>query len=146
MADARADVGLDALGRRLPDVLHEVPVVRALVDACGAAEVVERDRDEAALGEAEGELLVEAIEAADVREDHDPDLGGPVGHRTERREAVAVLRFEHEVVVRDGGACDARDRRLGVELEAHRARSLREEAHPLRRTSGAWTRSPSARR
>src|SRR5262249_19594519 len=119
VAHARADVGLHLLVRQL---LHErpvVPVVGPLADPGGAAEVVERDGCVAALGEAERELLVEAVEAADVRQDHDPGRDVSVRNRPERREAVAVAALEDEVVVRDGGARDPRNRRLGVDVEAH---------------------------
>ena len=49
-------------------VLHVLEVVVALPVARGPAEVVERNRGVAALGEAQRELLVEAVEPADVRE------------------------------------------------------------------------------
>ena len=55
-----------------------------------------------ALGEAERELLVEAVEPADVREDHDPGAARLVGRGGEGGEPVAVPGLEHEVVVRDG--------------------------------------------
>ena len=57
-----------------------------------------------ALGEAKRQLLVEAIEPADVRQDHDPGAARLVGHGGEGREPVAVFRFQHEVVVGDGRA------------------------------------------
>src|SRR5438552_3071359 len=69
--DAGGDVGLHALGRRLLAVRPVVEVLAALLGARGAAVEVECDRGVAALGEAEGELLVEAVEAANVREDDD---------------------------------------------------------------------------
>ena len=71
VAHAGADVGLHLLLRELLHERHVVPVVRPLVDPGGAAEVVEGDGRVAALGEAERELLVEAVEAPDVGEDHD---------------------------------------------------------------------------
>ncbi len=102
--DRRGDVRLDAVRRRLHDVLHVVEVVVALRHPGGAAEVVERDRRVAALREAERQLLVEAVEAADVGQDHDPRRGRLLRHGLERREAVPVGGLEHEIVVRDGGA------------------------------------------
>ena len=113
---------------------HELAVLGPLVDTRRAAEVVERDRVKAAFGEAERELLVEGVEAPDVRQDHDAGRDVPIWQRPERRELVAVLAFEDEVVVGDGGARDLRDRRLGVELEAHGAASVRKEARAVRRT------------
>jgi hypothetical protein len=101
IADAGCDVGLHLLVRQLLHERHVVPVVGPLVDAGGAAEVVERDRGVAALREAQRELLVEAVE----------DRGRPAGSRRGRdlslrdgpegREAVAVLALEDEVVVGD---------------------------------------------
>ncbi len=67
MRDARADVRLHLLHRQLLDEGHVVPVVRTLLDTGGATEVVERESHDAALGEAKRELLVEAVEAANVR-------------------------------------------------------------------------------
>jgi len=99
--------------------LHVVEVVVSLGDPRRAPEVVERKCGEAALGEAQRELLVEAIEAPDVREDHDPDRSRLVRGREEGGEPVSVGGHEHEVVVRDGGARNRRNRGLGVELEAH---------------------------
>src|SRR5262249_27542762 len=98
---------------------HVLEVVATLLHAGRAPEEVERNRRVPALGEAERELLVEAVEAADVREDHDADAGFLLRRRLERCEAVPVGRLEHEVVVRDGRARDRRDRRHRVEVEAH---------------------------
>ena len=102
MRDARGDVGLDAVLRRLLDVRHVLEVVAALLGSGRASEVVERDRRVAALGEAQRELLVEAVEAADVGQDHDSGAVGSSGVADERREAVAVRGLEHEVVVGHG--------------------------------------------
>ncbi len=71
--DARCDVRLDAAGVVCCDVRHVLELVVALRDSRRAAEVVEGDRRVSALGEPQRELLVEAVEAADVREDHDAD-------------------------------------------------------------------------
>ena len=91
----------------------------------------------AALGEPKRELLVEAVEAADVRQDHDAGREVSLRDGPEGRELVAVLALEDEVVVGDRGAGDPRDRRLGVDVEAHRVASVREEARSLRRTLSA---------
>ena len=72
-----------------------------------------------ALGEPQGELFVEAVETADVREDDDSDAARLIGKRGECGELVPVGGLEHEVLVRDGGSRDGRDRRQRVELEAH---------------------------
>ena len=119
MLDGSGRVGLDALLGRLLDVLHVLEVVAALLDAGRSPEVVERERRVAALGEAEGELLVEPVQPTDVGEDHDPGRGRLVRGRQERGEAVSVTRLQHQVIVRDGGAGDDGDRRDRVELEAH---------------------------
>ena len=50
-----------------------------------------------------------------------------VWHGRERGETVAVPCLEHEVLVRDGCAAKDRDRRQGVELEAHGRASLAQE-------------------
>ena len=122
--DRRPHVGLDSFGRRLVDMRHVFEVVGALLDSRGAAEVVERDRGDATLREAEGQFLVEAVEAANVRQDDDADTRAFLRRRGEGGEPVAVTRLEHDVLVRDGGSADDRDRRDGVELEAHGRASL----------------------
>ena len=118
-SDRGCGVGLDAFLGRLLDVLHVLEVVGALLDAGRAPEVVERERRVAALGEAQGQFLVEAVEAPDVRQDHDARLGRLVRSRQERGELVAVPRLEDEVFMRDCRTGDDRDRRQRVELEAH---------------------------
>jgi hypothetical protein len=98
--------------RELLYLRHVVPVVVALADAERAPEVVERDGCVSAFGEPECELLVEAVEPADVREDDDAGRARPaVRDCAERRELVAVLRVERQVLVRDGRAGDDGDRR-----------------------------------
>src|SRR5215831_19822663 len=67
----RAHIRLDALGSRLLHMLPVLEVFATLPDPGRAAEVVDRDRPVPALGEAQRELLVEAVEPAHVREDHD---------------------------------------------------------------------------
>ena len=99
--DRGGGVGLDAFRRRLLDVRQVLEVVAALLDAGGAAEVVDRHGRVAALGEAQRELLVEAVEAADVRQDDDARARQLVGQRRERGEAAPSRRLEHEILVRD---------------------------------------------
>ena len=118
-SDRRGDVGLHALGRGLLHVRHVLEVVAALLGAGRAPEVVEGDRCVAALCEAQRQLLVEAVEAADVREDDDADSSVLLGRGHERREPVSVRGLEHELLVRDGCARDRTDRRRGVDVEAH---------------------------
>ena len=120
-ATAAATSRCTPVGRCLRDVLHEGELVVALVDAGGAPEVVDRDRRVAALGEAQRELLVEAVEAADVGQDHDADAGRLVRRRGERGEAVVVRGVQHEVLVGDRGAGDHGDRRRRVKVVAHRS-------------------------
>jgi hypothetical protein len=122
VSDRRADVRLHAFGRRLVDVLAVGEVVVALADAGRPPEVVDRDRVVAALGEAERQLLVEAVDAADVRQDHDSDAGGVIGRGGEGRQPRPVGGLEHEPVVRHGRSGDHRNRRQRVQLEAHAAR------------------------
>ena len=117
--DGGADVGLQRGRLGLGDVLQVVEAVVALGDPGRAAEPVDRDGGVAALGEAQGELLVEAIQAADVRQDDDPDGRGVVRRRGEGREARSVGRAEHEFLMRDRGARDLGNGRQRVQLEAH---------------------------
>src|SRR5207237_3413200 len=79
--DRRAHVGLDPVLGRLRDVLHVREVVATLAHAGGPAEVVDRDGGDPALGEAKRELLVEAVEPADVRQDDDTRAARVVGCR-----------------------------------------------------------------
>jgi hypothetical protein len=105
-------------------VLHVLEVVIALCGTGRAAEVVERDGGDPTLGKPQCQLLVEPVKAAHVREDHDADLAWLVGSRREGRKAVAVSRLENEILVGYGGAANRRDRRHGVEFEAHGSASL----------------------
>src|SRR5947207_5117325 len=133
IGDAGGDVGLHRRRRRLVYMRPVFELLVALRRTRGPAEVVECDRGDAALGEAQGELLVEAVEATDVREDHDADLRRLVGRRRKGGEGVAVGRLQSQILVRDGRAADDRNRRRGVEVEAH-AWSLRCEGVPRRAT------------
>jgi hypothetical protein len=102
---------------------HVVPVVGALAGADGAAEVVDRDGVTAGLGEALGQLDVEAVEAADIGEDEHGRVAA-VGRLSERgREARAVGGGQLE---RLGGGASRRKnevlgqrRRTRVIVEAH---------------------------
>jgi hypothetical protein len=93
-------------------VRHEVELVVTLADPGRAAERVERDRRVPGLREALRELGVEAVEPADVRDDHDADgvRRGRVGQR--RREVRAVLGAEREHL-RAGAAGEGREHALG---------------------------------
>ena len=127
--DGRPHVLLDPVGCRLRHVLHVRELVVALVDARGATEVVESNRGIAALGEAKRELLVEAIEPADVRQDDDTHRPRLVRPGRERGEPGSVGGLEGGVFREDGGAArEDGDRRQRVELEAH---------HPARYRGGA---------
>src|SRR4051794_40653249 len=123
----RVRVGLDLRGPRLLDVRHVLEVLVALARAGGAPEVVDRDRVVAGVGEALRELDVEAIEAADVRED---DHGGAAGRlgglRQGGGELGAVRRRQLELLgpgaAGHGRAADevgGQVRRVGVKGEAH---------------------------
>ena len=63
---------LDGRDRQLLDVGHVLELLVARPEAGGAAEVVERDRVVAGLGEPLGQLGVERVQAANVGQDHDP--------------------------------------------------------------------------
>jgi hypothetical protein len=81
-------------------VLRVREVVAALADAGSPAEVVDRDRLDPALPEAKRELLVEPVEAADVRKDDDTSPAALIRHGREGGEAVPVFGLEDEVLVR----------------------------------------------
>ena len=100
-------------------MLHVLEVVSALLRPGRAPEVVDRNRGNAPLCEAEGELLVEAVEAADVGEDDHPFPAGLLRRCGERREPVSVGALEGEVAMLDRAALDRRDRRQRVQVEAH---------------------------
>ena len=114
---------MDALDRGRRDVRFPVEVLAALLDPGGAPEVVEGDRVVSRLGEALGQLDVEAVEAADVGEDHHPRPGGRGRLGQRGGELVAVGGGQGD---RLGGGT-ARDHRppvgqlrwQGVELETH---------------------------
>ena len=116
---ASGHVRLDTGWRGLLHVRHVLEVVATLLGAGSPPEVVERERGIPALGEAQGELLVEAVEAADVREDDDADARGLLRRCHEMRRTVPVERLENEIVVRDRSAGEGLDRWRGVEVEAH---------------------------
>ena len=97
-ATAAREVGLDRRRVGLRHVLHVGEVVVALADAGGAAEVVDRDGGVAALGEAQGELLVEAVEPAHVGQDDDADRRGRVGRAAKAAKRVPSAEREHEVL------------------------------------------------
>ena len=122
--DRGGGVGLDAFRRRLLDVLRVLEVVAALAHSRGAAEVVDRNRRITTFREAQRELLVEAVEPADVRQDDDADRARLVRQRRERRELRAVGRPQRDVLVRERAARDDGNRRERVELEAHQATTL----------------------
>ena len=124
MFDGSADIGLNSCGRRLLDVFHVLEVVIALCGTGRAAEVIERHSRDPTLGKTQCQLLVEPVETAHVREDHDTDLAGLVWRRREGRKAVPVVRLEDDVLMRDSGAADCRNRRDGIKLEAHACASL----------------------
>src|SRR5262249_22457263 len=114
-------VRLHAVVRRLLDMRHVLEVVAALGGTGRAPEVVERDCGVAPLGEAQGELLVEAVKAPDIVKYHAADAARLMGRRRKRREAIAVGSLEHEVLVRPRGSRDAWDRRRRISVVAHAA-------------------------
>jgi len=89
-----SDVGGQGREARLADVGHVLEGVVAGLVGRGPAEVVQGHRIDACLGEAEGQLLEEGVEAADVGEDHDAGAGRFGGPGGEEPEAVAVVRLD----------------------------------------------------
>ena len=107
-----------------------------LADAGSAPEVVEGDGGIPALTEAQRELFVEAVEAADVREHDDADRARLVRDGGERGELVAVSRPEGEILgAHRRSTREGRDRRQGVELEAHCSTVARRHRPRQRRTA-----------
>ena len=80
-------------------MIHVVEVVASLRYAGGAPEVIERNSSDAALGKSQRQLLVEAVEATHVREDHHADVSPFVRFRRESGEAVAVPCLQHKILV-----------------------------------------------
>ena len=95
-----------------------VEVVVALPDARGPAEVVEGDGGVAALGEAQRELLVEAVEPADVGEDDDADARRLVGRAANAANRVPSADSSTRSSCEMAAPRMIGDRRQGVELEA----------------------------
>ena len=119
------DGGLHVPGQvrvaRLAHVGHEVEVGRPLPDADpgGPPEVVDRERVHARLGEAERQLLVVRVQAADVRQDDDGRPRGGLGAGKQPGEAPAVAGPEDHLLAVDCAAGHRLDRRPAVEVEAH---------------------------
>ena len=84
---------------QLVDVRPVLEVIVTLRHAGCAPEVVERNRGDPALGESQRNLLVEAVEPADVGENHDSLRGRLVGNSRECRERVPVRRSEDELIM-----------------------------------------------
>ena len=146
-ATRAADVGLHALRRRLPHVRHVVEVVVALRDAGRAAEVVERDGAVAALGEAQRQLLVEAVEAANVRQDHDARADGLVrAARRRRRSRFPSAASSTRSSCETAAPRDDRDRRQRVRVEAHGREASGRIGGRGAVHSGRWPSSRTARR
>ena len=123
--DTRPDVRGDPAPRRRADVGRVVEVLAAPGVARGPAEVVDGQGVDAALREAQGQLLVERMEAADVGQDHDAGAGRFGRSRPEGGQAVAVGGRQGQPFGVERAARDRWDGRSAVEIEAHRSRSLR---------------------
>ena len=128
--DTRRDVGLHVRRRRLLDMRHVLEVVAAFLDAGRPPEVVEREPGVPALREPQRQFFVEPVEAADIGQDHDADRARVIRSREECGEPVPVGSLEKEVVVRNGRPRYRRDRRCGVEVEAHGGPTLAQRLAP----------------
>src|SRR6266536_1343637 len=91
VAHGCADVLLYEFRLRLPHMRHVVEVDVTLRDARGTAEIVDRNRDVPPFGEAQRELLIEAVETAHIREDRYARLRHAVREREKGGEPVPVL-------------------------------------------------------
>ena len=86
---------------------------------------------DAGLGESPGQLLVEGVQPADVREDHHPRTSLLVGMGGVRGESVAVLGCEDVLFAeRNRASHDRGDRRTGAGVVAHGYRSLASSGRP----------------
>jgi hypothetical protein len=85
-----AGIGHQLLVLRLGDVRLVIEALAAIVGRRRTAEVVDRDRVDAAFGEPQRELLVEVVQAADVREDHYACARWRLGLGVERHELRAI--------------------------------------------------------
>jgi hypothetical protein len=119
--DGGADIGLDSLPGRLRDVRRVLEVVAPLRRARRPTEVVDRDRVEAALGEAEGKFLVEAIEPPNVREDDDADpvrLVGVASKAAKRLPSAASSSMSlcetAAPAIRGTGGSESRSKHMGL--------------------------------
>src|ERR1019366_246005 len=86
-------------------------------------EVVDGEGVNAGLGEAQSQLLVERIEAANIGQDHHPGPAWIDRPRPERRELAAVRAGQDKILVVEGAPRDRPDRRVAVEIETHRRTS-----------------------
>ena len=91
----------------------------AIVGVRGAAEVVDRHGVDAALGEAQRQLLVERMQSADIGQDDDARAGGVSARASKARNCVAVGRLELDPLAVDGCAGKRRNRWVAVKVEAH---------------------------
>ena len=117
--DAGPDIRAEGRPPRLSDMRAEIEVVAAVAEARRAGEVIDRDRVDPVLGEAEGQLLVVGMQPADVGEDQDARARRPRGPGGERPERRPVGRGEGHRRPIHRTTRDRGDGRPTVEIEAH---------------------------
>ena len=93
--------------------------VHAPAEAGRPAEVVDGDGVYAVLGEAQGQVLVVGVQAADIRQDHDAGAGRDGGAGTERGQPSAIVRGEGQLAGVERTTGDRRHGRAGVMVVAH---------------------------
>ena len=120
VTDAGRDVGGDPAPRRRRDVGHVLEALAAVVVGRRPPEPVDRQRIDPVLREPQRQLLVERVQAADVREQQDGRAVRLRGPGEERRGLVAVGGDDGRPGAVEGAAGDGLDRRVAVEIEAHR--------------------------
>lgn len=96
MGDAGGHVATNVLVGRMLEMRPVVEISSAASDSCRAAVVVDRNGMHTRVGEPEREPFVEAVEASDVGEDHDPRRVGSVGRRREGGEAVPIRGLQND--------------------------------------------------
>ncbi len=120
MVDARRDVGVEAVGRRLGDVVHERKVRGTIGCPCRPSEVVDRQRRIAVCRKLTREVLVETEQATHVGEDQDGLFRSwRRGAGGERIESVAVGGLEHQSFVTRRVAAFGKRRQPGVMVYTH---------------------------
>ncbi len=119
VGDRGGDVCVDCLRAGLDDVLLVGEVGVPPLGAGRPREEIERHCIHAGLREAERQLLVVRVQAANVRDDHHAGARRLLCAGTDGRELGPVGAGEGQLLAVDRGAANRGDRWSGVTVEAH---------------------------